>query len=97
MSFVASTTEPPPTASTKSTPCSLMKATARSQVSKDGLGSIPPNCSTLRLLRAFTTRSIRPLRTAEPPPYVISTFASFGTNVSNSSKRSLPNTIWVGL
>ena len=97
MSFVASTTEPPPTARTKSTPCSLMKATARSHVSRDGFGSMPPNCSTLRLPRAVTIRSIRPLRTAEPPPYVMSTFASFGTNASNSLKRSLPNTICVGL
>ena len=32
---------------------SVVDATARSQVSRDGFGSIPPNCSTLRLPRAW--------------------------------------------
>ena len=52
MSFVPSMTEPPPTASRKSTSRSLPSAIASRSVSIDGLGSMPQNSTVSRPARA---------------------------------------------
>ncbi len=73
--FAVSITLPPPIASTKSARKSLAHSSAFRAKSKRGLGLTPPAVlkGSPASRRRFSTRPIKPLRTALPPPYRIST------------------------
>ena len=96
ISFAASITEPPPTASTKSLPCARPTAIASLQVSTLGLLSIPQNSFVSYSLSAFVTFSYTPLRFTLPPPKSRSTFVPVGISLLSVLIESFPKMSFVG-
>ena len=76
IAFAESMTDPPPTASTQSTPSFLHRATPSRTSSISGFGRTPPSFthSTPAASSDAQTRSMSPLRTALCPPKCTSTF-----------------------
>ena len=100
IAFEASSTDPPPTATTKSIPSSLQRLTPSRTDVIFGFGSIPPNSETEQpaLSSSSFTRVKSPERFTEPPPYVISAFFPAPATASFSSEiRPFPKIRWVGM
>ena len=100
MAFAESMTDPPPTASTQSTPSALQAATPSRTSVISGFGRTPPSFTyaTPAASSEAHTRSIRPLLMADWPPKCTRAFfaprsASIGPTFSSAL---LPNTNCVG-
>ena len=97
MNFVASITDPPPTASRKVISSCLIRSMALIAVAKRGFGSIPPNSTTMRSPSTSRTFAKTPVRSALPPPYRTMTLACAGICALRSAMRPFPKRICVGL